>query len=85
MPTEPIRISAKRKWKKEDVQHITIEEVKEDKSPSPTPQVSMFDHIEAHAPQTSVFYRLSTIDKRDEGRISQPSVFNRLGTTKEGD
>ena len=59
--------------------------MKEDKSPSQTPRVSVFDRIEAPAPQPLVFSRLSTVDKTDEGTTSQSSIFNRLGTSKEED
>ncbi|KAG5529093.1 hypothetical protein RHGRI_029682 [Rhododendron griersonianum] len=80
-PPKPIRISAKGKGKKVDVQHITAEEVKEDDNEQVAPRVSVFDRIEAPIPQTSVFNRLGVTKETCEGATLQPkkSIFSRLG------
>ncbi|KAG5561084.1 hypothetical protein RHGRI_004186 [Rhododendron griersonianum] len=79
-PPKPIRISAKGKGKKADVQHITAEEVKEDDNEQVAPRVSVFDRIEAPIPQTSVFNRLGVTKETCEGATLQPkkSIFSRL-------
>ncbi|KAG5523897.1 hypothetical protein RHGRI_030782 [Rhododendron griersonianum] len=80
-PPKPIRISAKGKGKKADVQHITAEEVKEDDNEQVAPRVSVFDRIEAPIPRTSVFNRLGVTKETCEGATLQPkkSIFSRLG------
>ncbi|KAG5525039.1 hypothetical protein RHGRI_031655 [Rhododendron griersonianum] len=80
-PPKPIRISAKGKGKKADVQHITAEEVKEDDNEQVAPRVSVFDRIEAPIPRTSVFNRLGVTKETCEGATLEPkkSIFSRLG------
>ncbi|KAG5554508.1 hypothetical protein RHGRI_012152 [Rhododendron griersonianum] len=80
-PPNPIRISAKGKGKKADVQHIAAEEVKEDDNEQVAPRVSVFDRIEAPIPRTSVFNRLGVTKETCEGATLQPkkSIFSRLG------
>ncbi|KAG5521475.1 hypothetical protein RHGRI_033888 [Rhododendron griersonianum] len=68
-PPKPIRISAKGKGKKADVQHIIAEEVKEDDNEQVAPRVSVFDRIEAPIPRTSVFNRLGVTKETCEGAM----------------
>ena len=77
MPIEPLSNSSKRKEKNEDVQHITVEELNDDKNLNPTPRVSVFDSIEAPATRTSDFDRMSTVDTTDGGSTSQSTDFKR--------
>ncbi|KAG5524131.1 hypothetical protein RHGRI_030953 [Rhododendron griersonianum] len=80
-PPKPIRISAKGKGKKADVQHIIAKEVKEDDNEQVAPRVSVFDRIEAPIPRTSVFNRLGVTKETCKGATLQPkkSIFSRLG------
>jgi hypothetical protein len=73
------------------VQHITVEEVKEDDAQQNTPRVSVFDRIGAPATHTSVFDRLGATKKARKKTMFQPakSVLSPLGSksmsSKKGD
>ncbi|KAH7841973.1 hypothetical protein Vadar_000063 [Vaccinium darrowii] len=80
-PPKPICISGKSKGKNANVQHITIEEAKEDDNQRVPHRVSVIDRIDVPIPRTSVFNRLGITKETRKVATSRPqkSIFARLG------
>ena len=84
--SEPIKISGRRKDRKANTQHISVEVLEEDgESQSTTmpehvggstPRVSVFDRVDISTSLTSAFNRIPTT-------INRTSVFNRLSSSNE--
>ncbi|KAI5313666.1 hypothetical protein L3X38_042842 [Prunus dulcis] len=70
-PVAPIKISARRKEKKADAQHISIELVEEEEEPKAIKRASMFNRLAKPTQRTSDFSRIKEL-------TSRPSVFKRI-------
>ncbi|KAI5349399.1 hypothetical protein L3X38_002286 [Prunus dulcis] len=67
----PVKISARRKEKKAEAQHISVEVVEEEEEPKAIKRASVFDRLAKPTQRTSVFGRIKE-------SISRPSVFKRI-------
>ena len=82
---EPIWVPIKNKCEDESSQYITAEEVVEEDESHHAPRLSVFDRIGTSSTRASVFSRLSTAGRRNDGppaharNSSRTSVFHRLG------
>ncbi|KAI5317506.1 hypothetical protein L3X38_037213 [Prunus dulcis] len=70
-PVPPVKISAIRKEKKAEAQHISVEVVEEEAEPKAIKRASVFDRLAKPTQRTSVFGRIKE-------SISRPSVFKRI-------
>ncbi|XP_020410515.1 uncharacterized protein LOC109946596 [Prunus persica] len=70
-PVAPVKISARRKEKKAEAQHISIEVVEEEEEPKAIKRASVFDRLAKPTQRTSVFSRIKE-------STSRPSVFKRI-------
>ena len=78
---EPIKISVKTKKTKASTQHSTVEDI-EESSGSNSPQISVFDRIEALITQASIFTRLGSFNQVESNstHIPQRSIQQRIRT-----
>ncbi|CAL2238575.1 unnamed protein product [Prunus armeniaca] len=70
-PIAPVKISARRKEKKADAQHISIEVVNEEEELKANKRALVFDHLAKPTQWTSVFSQIKE-------STSRPSVFKRI-------
>ncbi|XP_008229457.1 PREDICTED: uncharacterized protein LOC103328826 [Prunus mume] len=70
-PVVPVKISVRRKEKKAEAQHISVEAVKEEEQPKAVKRASVFDRLAKPTKRISVFSRIKE-------STSRPSVFKRI-------
>ncbi|CAL9001099.1 unnamed protein product [Prunus brigantina] len=71
----PVKISARRKEKKAEAQHISVEAVEEEEEPKAIKRASVFDCLAKPTQRTSVFSHIKE-------STSRPSVFKRISGHK---
>ncbi|KAI5338030.1 hypothetical protein L3X38_017301 [Prunus dulcis] len=74
-PVAPFKISARRKEKKAEGQHISVKVVEEEEEPKVIKRASVFDRLTKPTQRTSLFSRIKE-------STSRPSVFKRISRHK---
>ncbi|CAL9000663.1 unnamed protein product, partial [Prunus brigantina] len=70
-PVAPVKISVRRKEKRAEAQHISVEAFEEEEEPKAVKRASVFDRLAKPTQRTSVFSRIKE-------STSRPSVFKRI-------